>query len=159
MAGARMILRSSSRAPPLPFAPQRRLAPRPLPNRPAAARADRAAHRAPKTGQTDRAAVPDREVELLDQQRTILRFASAAAARCSAALSAWRCAMISAWALARSVGGESSRLIANDGITSACGCERQSHRDSQCRNQPAAARSVAAFASQCLRAGSPVAPV
>src|SRR5208282_275540 len=48
---------------------------------------------------------------------------SAAVARSSAALSAWRCATMSACALARSVGSESSRLIGNDGITSRCTCE------------------------------------
>jgi hypothetical protein len=49
---------------------------------------------------------------------------SAAVARSSTALRAWRWAMISACALARSVVSESSRLVANNGITSRCACAR-----------------------------------
>jgi hypothetical protein len=50
--------------------------------------------------------LPDRELERLDKQCAALRFALILAA-----LNAWRCAMINAWAVARSAGSESSRII------------------------------------------------
>ena len=67
--------------------------------------------------------LPDRELELLNQQRAVLRLALRRGRPLLCRLQAWRCAMMSACALARSVGSESSLLIANDGITSRCVCE------------------------------------
>jgi len=101
--------------------------------------------------------LPDRELELLDQQPTVLRFAL----RSSAALSAARCVRMRACALARSVGSQSSRLIANEWNHKPIRL-RTSNRvvihNAAISPLPAGARSAAASANQYLRAGSRAAP-
>ena len=91
-----------------PSAPPPQLAQHPPPNRRVEARADRAAHHAPRIGRTARAEASGSNLSFSINSARYCASLSAAVARSSAALSAWRCAMMSACALARSVGSESS---------------------------------------------------
>ena len=125
---------------PPPSGPPPRPVRRPLPARRAAARAARAARRVPRIGRTARAAAWDRVLELLDQQRAVLRLALGRRRLACAALSA--CALREDHRLR-------SREIVRQRISSASSptmesqiarpvSAQRSALDSQCRDQPAA---------------------